>query len=336
MGKNIYKAMTKTLVNNQSNLNPLDTLLKLKINHSKVKEVSKLDGNGDYKFHLVCDNHQEYLLRAFDVHQYALHVGKEEYNYNTQYHLLKWLHQFTSNIPTAFKPFKLKSLHWYCLLLEWMPGISLNQVVLINWDEIEYLADQIKDLVSLVHKYHFKNANKYHHKHRFIQDRKSRLFNLAWNYYSQIAIDQNKKHIFYLLTHQLKHYWANLCFTKYAMNHGDLNFLNLLYNLDNEEVNLIDFNRCGFEPNYQDLVKLYFFSFNKAPRLVKQVLTSFIHNLTQWKIFKGLVILFCLTSWQWAFAHQAKTGTLEFFTKQINDVIKDFKEFKLLVPYTMR
>ncbi|MBP5783466.1 phosphotransferase [bacterium] len=65
------------------------------------------------------------------------------------------------------------------------------------------------------------------------------------------------------------------------MNHGDLNFLNLLYDLDSEEVNLIDFNRCGIEPNYQDLVKLYFFTFKKAPRLIKQVLTKFIHNLHQ-------------------------------------------------------
>ncbi|MBO7085326.1 hypothetical protein J6W20_05520 [bacterium] len=65
------------------------------------------------------------------------------------------------------------------------------------------------------------------------------------------------------------------------MNHGDLNFLNLLYDLDNEQLNLIDFNRCEVEPNYQDLVKLYFFSFKKAPKLVKQVLTGFISNLTQ-------------------------------------------------------
>lgn len=336
MAKNIYKAMTKILVNNQSKLDPFDDLLKLKINHSKVKKVSKLEGTGDYKFHLICDNHKEYLLRAFDALQYSLHAGNEEYNYTTQYYLLNWLHQFKNNIPTAYKPFKLKKLTWYCLLVEWMPGISLNQVVLINWDEIKYIADCIKELVSLIHQYHLKSANKYHHKHHFVQDRKSRLFNLAWNYYSQIEIDKNKKRLFYLLTHHLKHYWANLCFSKYAMNHGDLNFLNLLYDLDNEEVNLIDFNRCGFEPNYQDLVKLYFFSFKKAPRLVKQVLAGFIHNLSQWKIFKGLVILFCLTSWQWAFAHQNVTGTLEFFTKQINDVVKDFKEFKLLIPCSMR
>ncbi|MBQ3621836.1 hypothetical protein II941_03570 [bacterium] len=88
MAKNIYKAMTKILVNNQSKLDPFDDLLKLKINHSKVKKVSKLEGTGDYKFHLICDNHKEYLLRAFDALQYSLHAGNEEYNYTTQYYLL--------------------------------------------------------------------------------------------------------------------------------------------------------------------------------------------------------------------------------------------------------
>ena len=336
MVKNICKTMTNIHVNNQSKLDPIDTLLRLKINHAQVKEVSQLKGSGDFKFHIICDDKKEYLLRAFDFNEYFKHVGKEEYNYFKQYQLLTWLHQFTSNVPVAFKPFKLGSLNWYCLLLEWKQGISLNQVILINWDEIEYLAEQIEVLVKLVHKYQFKHPNWYLHKHWFINNRKSRLFNLTWNYFSQINDDANKKHLFYLLIHHLKKHWASLCFTKYAMNHGDLNFLNLLYDLDNEEVNLIDFNRCGIEPNYQDLVKLYFFTFKKAPRLVKQVLTGFIHSLSQWKTFKGLVILFCLTSWQWAFAHQGIPGTLEFFTKQISDIVKDYKEFKLLVPYTMR
>ena len=322
--------------NNPSNVNPLDVLLKLKINHSHVKEVIKLNGSGDFKFHLICDNKQEYLLRAFDANQYFDHAGKEEYNFHTQYYLLKWLHKFTNNVPDAIKPFELPVLNWYCLVLEWMPGISFNQIILTGMDEIEYIADQIKELVQLVHSYQSKHANRYINKHRYIKDRKHRLYDLIWNYYSQIIKDNNKKDLFDLLIHELKHYWANLCFTKYAMNHGDLNFLNLLYDLDHEEVNLIDFNRCGFEPDYQDLVKLYFFTFKKAPRLVKQVITGFIHNLTQWKVFKGLVILFCLTSWQWAFNHQDIAGTLEFFTKQIDDVVKDFKKFKLLVPQSMR
>ena len=327
--------MTNDLVNNQSN-KQLDVLLKLKINHAKVKEVRKLKGSGDLKFHIICDDNHEYLLRAFAIDEYFKHVGKEEYNYLKQYQLLTWLHQFTNNVPVAFKPFKLNSLNWYCLLLEWKPGVSLNQVILINLDEMEYLADQIQVLVQLVHQYQLKNANLYFHKHHFINDRKARLFNLIGKYYLQINSDANKKHLFYLLVHHLKKHWSSLCFSKYAMNHGDLNFLNLLYDLDSEEVNLIDFNRCGIEPNYQDLVKLYFFTFKKAPRLVKQVLTRFIHNLHQWKTFKGLVILFCLTSWQWAFAHQSTPGTLEFFTKQISDIVKDYKEFKLLVPSTMR
>ena len=336
MEKNTYKIMMKDHVNNQSSADPLDVLLKLKINHSKVKEVSKLSGSGDFKFHLICDDKKEYLLRAFDFDQYNAHAGNEEYNYNVQYQLLKWLHQFIDNVPKAIKPFKLSSLNWYCLLLEWMPGIRLNQVILTNWDEIDYIAESIKELVQLIHGYYPKQANWYSNKHHFIQDRKNRLDDLIVNYYGQIVTDENKKRLFNLLTHELKYSWKSLCFSKYTMNHGDLNFLNLLYDLDNEQLNLIDFNRYEVEPNYQDLVKLYFFSFKKAPKLVKQVLTGFISNLTQWKTFKSLVVLFCLTSWQWAFAHQNLKGTLEFFTKQISDVVKDFNEFKLLVPYTMR
>ena len=212
-------------MNNQSSVDPLDVLLKLKINHSKVKEVSKLSGSGDFKFHLVCDNKKEYLLRAFNYQQYLLNHGKEEYNYFLQYQLLTWLHKYTDNVPIAFKPFRLQQLNWYCLLLQWMPGISLNQVILINWDEIEYIAESIKELEQLIHGYCFKQANQYHHKHHFIIDRKNRLYDLISNYYSQINADENKKNLYKLLIHQLKHHWSNLCFSKYSMNHGDLNFL---------------------------------------------------------------------------------------------------------------
>lgn len=307
--------------------------LNRKIPKTIFKDIS--NDYGDKKYYIKSYN-QQFLLRTFNVSEYIKHRNEEEYNYEQQYYYLKILRKKTKLVPKPIKLMFLEQENEYGILLQWIKGITLDKVI-NNFSKltINKLARKTAKLLKVVNSLH-KNKINDQIKEYYIFDRIRRIYLL------QPAIKKNKDPkeliLLKLLINKFKEYTKKHYFQKIRLvfSHGDFHFTNLVYYKN--KIYAIDFNRCGFEFYLQDLVKLYFFDNDKNNLFVKKTIKNYFNpnNKNAWKIFKFLNIMFCLTSWRWAFLHRKNKQLYQDFLELIVNVVYDYDSFKLLIPKSLK
>lgn len=309
---------------------------KQKMNSKNKKIIKDLSNTyGDKKIYIKVNNKQ-YLLRLFDKDEYKKHQGEEEYNYEFQYHYLKKIHKKTRFVPTPLKLLTLNKYHSYAILLKWIKGVTLDKVIhKFNKNKQRDLARKTAKLLKIINHSVLQRKIKTSILIKYIKDRLNRIKTLK----KEILKTNNNQEIklFHLLSSYFNKYKIYLYFQPYVFSHGDYHLCNLVY--FRNQIYAIDFNRSTFECLYQDLIKLYFFDNYFNNYFVKKTIHFYFNknnNKNTWKKFKFLNVMFCLTSWQWAYAHKNNKELYKDFFNLIMNVVNDYEQFKLLIPKSLK
>ena len=219
------------------------------------------------------------------------------------------------------------------LFLTWIQGNTLNEVInSFPKNKIDYLGYKTAKLLKKINLINI-SKNSYKLRKEYINDRIKRILFLK----KAIKNTNNKNELklFNLLYFYFNKYQKYLRKMPLVFSHGDFHFSNLVY--FKNKIYAIDFNRSTFEFQYQDLIKLYFFDNKKNNYFVKKTIHYYFekNSYKKWENFKFLNIMFCLTSWQWAYMHKNNHKLYNDFLNLIIQVVNDYDAFKLLIPKSL-